>query len=238
LIPDQGLQCVVFHAVVVAGETWSPRPERKIAMIDPKEYLKAGQQLHGHKCPAMPLGLRAGAAAMNALSVERAKDGQLLALLELGEGHCAHCFADGVQMITGCTFGKGNIRQLGYGKFGLTLVDRTTGRAVRVVPRAEAQAATKQTPFFKEYREKGIPASEVPDGVVQPLIERVMNAPAEAILKVGEVHEHHEPRPRETFASFTCERCGDMVVEKYGRVVGDRRVCIPCQQELLAGSEG
>ena len=34
-------------------------------MINPKEYLTAGQQLHGHKCPAMPLGLRAGAAAMD-----------------------------------------------------------------------------------------------------------------------------------------------------------------------------
>ncbi len=201
-------------------------------MIDPKEFLEAGQQLHGHKCPAMPLGLRAGAAAMNKLGVERSQDGQLLAILELGEGHCAHCFADGIQMITGCTFGKGNIQQLGYGKFGLTLVERATGRAVRVVPKAEAQAATKQTPFFKEYREKGIPASQVPPDVVAPLVEKVMNAPDEAILKVGEVFEHPLPRKSEAFASFVCERCGDMVVEKYGRVVGAQRVCIPCQEAL------
>ena len=203
-------------------------------MIDPKEFLAAGQQLHGHKCPAMPLGLRAGAAAMNKLGVERSQDGQLLALLELGEGHCAHCFADGIQMITGCTFGKGNIQQLGYGKFGLTLVDRATGRAVRVVPKAEAQAASKQTPFFKEYREKGIPASQVPPAVVAPLIDQVMKAPEEAILRVGEVFEHPLEKPSESFATFVCEHCGDMVVEKYGRVVGAQKVCIPCQQELLA----
>jgi formylmethanofuran dehydrogenase subunit E len=204
-------------------------------MIDAKEYLKAGQQLHGHKCPAMPLGLRAGAAAMNKLDVERAKDGQLVALLELGEGHCAHCFADGVQMITGCTFGKGNLQQLGYGKFGLTLVDRATGRSVRVVPRAEAQGATKQTPFFKEYREKGIPASQVPEDVVEPLIDQVMGAPEEKLLKIGDIEPRELPKPAESFASFVCETCGDMVVEKYGRVVGDRRVCIPCQQELPGG---
>ena len=206
-------------------------------MMDPREYLEAGQLLHGHKCPAMPLGLRAGAAAMNALGVERAKDGQLIALLELGEGHCAHCFADGVQMITGCTFGKGNIQQLGYGKFGLTLVEKATGRAVRVVPRAEVQGATKQTPFFKNYREKGIPASEVPEDVVQPLIDQVMSVPDEALLKISDVFEHQlEPR-HESFASFVCDRCGDMVVEKYGRVFGDRHVCIPCQEALLAGAE-
>lgn len=202
-------------------------------MIDPHDYLSAGQQLHGHKCPAMPLGLRAGAAAMNKLGVERSNDGQLLALLELGEGHCAHCFADGIQMITGCTFGKGNIQQLGYGKFGLTLVDRASGRAVRVVPRAEAQLASKQTPFFKEYREKGIPASQVPLEVIAPLIDQVMAAPDDAILKIGEVEDHPLPKPAEVFASFVCDRCGDMVIEKYGRIVGEQRVCIPCQQVLL-----
>lgn len=48
-------------------------------MMNAKEFLEAGQMLHGHKCPAMPLGLRAGAAAVNKLGVERAQDGQLQA---------------------------------------------------------------------------------------------------------------------------------------------------------------
>ncbi len=207
-------------------------------MIDPKEYYEAGLQLHGHKCPAMPLGLRAGAAAMNALGVERAKDKQLMALVELGDDHCAHCFADGIQAITGCTFGKGNIRQLNHGKFGVTLVDLATGRAVRVVPKAEAQAASKQTPFFQEYRIKGIPASKVPPEVVEPLINKTMNAPQELLLKVGEVFKASVERKPESFASFVCGRCGDMVVERYGRVVGDKKVCIPCQEELETASQG
>jgi hypothetical protein len=38
-------------------------------MVDPKEFLKAVLQLHGHKCSEMILGLRAGAAAMNWLGV-------------------------------------------------------------------------------------------------------------------------------------------------------------------------
>jgi len=205
-------------------------------MIDPKLFYDAGLLLHGHKCPAMPLGLRAGAAALNALGVERAMDKQLLAILELGDDHCAHCFADGVQMITGCTFGKGNIKKVGYGKFGLTLVDRATGRAVRVVPRPDAQNATKQTPFFTEYRMKNIPASKVPVEVVQPLIDQVMNAPQEMILKVSQEFRYEVPKPAaETFDSFVCDVCGDNVVEKYGRIVGDKKVCIPCQEKLLSG---
>ena len=203
-------------------------------MIDPKNFLTAGQQLHGHKCPAMPLGLRAGAAAMNQLGVDRAQNKELQAVLELGDDHCAHCFADGVQMITGCTFGKGNIRQTGIGKFGLTLIDRKTGRAVRVVPRAEAQLASRQTPFFQDYRMKGVPASQVPAEVVEPLIQNVMNAPEEKLLAIGTVHTVSvEPR-EETFDAFVCEHCGEMVVEKYGRLAGGRKVCISCQATLTA----
>jgi formylmethanofuran dehydrogenase subunit E len=202
-------------------------------MIDAKEFLKAGQHLHGHKCPAMPMGLRAGAAAMNALAVARAKDKDLVAILELGEDHCSHCFGDGVQMITGCTFGKGNLRTLPYGKFGLTLVERATGRAVRVVPQAAAQAKMKQTRFFQEFRAKGVPASKVPDEVVEPMIEQVMAAPEEQILSVGPELRVEVDRKGETFDTRPCDACGEMVVDKYLRVLGERRVCIPCQERAL-----
>jgi len=199
-------------------------------MIDRREFLKAGQQLHGHKCPAMPLGLRAGAAAMNALAVARAKDKDLFAVVELGDDHCAHCFADGVQMITGCTFGKGNIRKAGYGKFGVTLTDRATGRSVRVVPLAKAQMGMKQTKFFQEYRMKGVPASRVPAEVVEPLIQQVMNAPQEQLLSVGREFRIELEKKIESFATEACAACGELVVEEYLRSVGGRKVCIPCQR--------
>ncbi len=200
-------------------------------MIDPKEYLTAGQQFHGHKCPAMPLGLRVGAAAMNKLGVERAKDGQLLALVELGDGHFATCFADGIQMITGCTFGKGNIKKLHYGKWGLTLVDTKTGRAVRAMPKSERMAASKKGDFFVKYRARGIPASEVPPEVVEPLIEQTMNAPEKALITVSEVFQYGIPEKEEAFNSFICDLCGEMVVEKYGRPFGDKKVCQPCYEK-------
>ncbi|MFH1573262.1 MAG: FmdE family protein [Acidobacteriota bacterium] len=206
-------------------------------MINAKEYYEHGLALHGHKYPAMPMGLRVGAAAMNALGVERAKDGQLLAPVEPGEDHCATCFADGVQMITSCTFGKGNIRELHYGKWGVTLVEAATGQPVWVTPKAEAMLANKQTEFFREYREKGMPASRVPPEVVEPLVERVMSAPDENILTVSGLFEYEiKPRPH-SFSSLVCDGCGEMVVEGYARIVGHRRVCIPCQGTLIGARE-
>jgi formylmethanofuran dehydrogenase subunit E len=200
-------------------------------MVDPKAFLEIGQRFHGHKCPAMPLGLRVGAAAMNTLGVERSPDGQLVAWVELGDDHCAHCFADGIQVITGCTYGKGNIRQLNYGKWGVTLIDRASGRAVRVVPKTEAMLANKQSDFFKTYREKGIPASQVPASVVEPLIAKVMGAPDAMLMNIGDVVAHPLPKKVESFAGFVCDRCGEMTVEGYGRPLGDTKVCIPCYEQ-------
>jgi len=205
--------------------------------INPSDFLVAGQQFHGHKCPAMPMGLRVGAQAMNALGVERAHDGQLLALVELGDDHCATCFADGVQMITGCTFGKGNIKKLHHGKWGLTLVETKTGRSVRVAPKAEAMLQSKQSTFFTEYREKGIPASVVPNDVVQPLVDRVMGAPAEMLMNTDEIGTTELPDKPHSFASFVCDRCGEMTVERYGRPWGDKHFCQPCYDAAMAAGE-
>ncbi|HEX2867747.1 MAG TPA: FmdE family protein [Ignavibacteriales bacterium] len=198
------------------------------AGVNPQEWLEFGQKFHGHKCPAMPMGLRVGAAAMNTLGVDRAADGQLVAFIDLGEDHCATCFGDGLQVIMGTTFGKGNIKKTHKGKWAVTLVNRASGKAVRVTPKAEAMLANKQTAFFKDYREKGIPASKVPNEVVDPLIAKVMNAPQEMLLNISEVFDYKlEPR-KDSFAGFVCEECGEMTVEEYGRIKGGKQVCIDC----------
>ncbi len=197
-------------------------------MTHPQEWLEFGQKFHGHKCPAMPLGLRAGAAAMNALGVERAKDGQIVAFVDLGEDHCATCYADGLQVIMGTTFGKGNIKKTHKGKWAVTLVDKNTGKAVRVTPKAEAMLQNKQSEFFKNYREKGIPASKVPNEVVDPLINNVINAPAEKLLNISEVFDYKLEPHKDSFAGFVCEECGEMTVEGYGRIKDGKHVCIDC----------
>lgn len=197
-------------------------------MINPKDWLEFGQKFHGHKCPAMPNGLRVGSAAMNALGVERTGDSVLHAILDLGDNHCATCFADGVQVITGCTFGKGNIEKTYKGKWALTLIDKKTNRAVRVTPTAEAMLANKKTAFFKDYREKGVPPTQVPDEVVEPLVVKVMNAPENMMMKISEVFEYQWKQPVHSFNSFVCEECGEMTVMEYGRIKGDKKVCIDC----------
>ena len=198
--------------------------------VEAKDFFDLGMALHGHRCPAMPMGLRVAAAAMNALGVDRSTDGQLLALIELGDDHCATCFADGIQMITGCTFGKGNIKKLHYGKWGLTLINKKTQLAVRVAPKTEALLVSKQSEFMQKYRQKGVPASQVPESVVAPLVEMVMDTPDEALLNVGEVVAYEHKDGAHSFNTFVCETCGEMTVAEYGRMKDGKHVCIPCAQ--------
>lgn len=192
------------------------------------ELYQAGLLLHGHKCPAMPMGLRAGLAALEALGVQRATDGQLTALVEIDRDHCATCYADGVQMATGCTFGKGNIQKLGYGKFVLTLIDNKTRRGVRVVTRPETIQRSKESEFI-EHRKQGVPASKIDPSLSAPLIDAILSAPADELFVIEPAREYNLPpaRPHD-FNTVTCAECGEVTVERYARVKDGKIVCIPC----------
>ena len=141
-------------------------------MVDPKAFLKSALQLHGHECPELILGLRAGAAAMNWLGVERSVEDQLLALVQFPE---TECFADGVQTITGCTLGKGNVRVLSHGPLSLTLIEQVTHRAVRVAPRVDA------------------PPSRLPDEAPETLLRRLLHAPEKLLLSVSAEFKYQAP---------------------------------------------
>jgi formylmethanofuran dehydrogenase subunit E len=71
------------------------------------EYFDTAMKFHGHKCPAMPMGLRAGLAAMKALGVERLKDMELFVEAETGKGHAAGCFLDGLMTAKGMHLRQG-----------------------------------------------------------------------------------------------------------------------------------
>ena len=191
------------------------------------ELYKMGLAFHGHKCPAMPMGLRAAVAAMEALGVQRAGAGELMALVEIDENHCATCFADGIQVATGCTFGKGNIKKLHYGKWGVTLIDKKRGKAVRVVPRAEAMEANKRSEFMA-LRKAGVPPTKIADEISDPLVEKVLSASDAELLILGPVFDYEWHEEPHTFESVVCEECGEMVVERNARVQGGRVLCIPC----------
>jgi len=154
----------------------------------------------------MPLGLRAGLAALEALGVERSRNGELRALVEIDRSHCGTCFADGIQMSTVCTFGKGNIDRLGYGKFAVTVIDHRSARSVRVVARPEVIQRSQESEFIAE-RRKGVPACQIDPRLSEDLIRRTLSDPTGSLFSVEPVRQIELPPPEPhafTPSSATC----------------------------------
>ncbi|MDA8170498.1 MAG: FmdE family protein [Nitrospiraceae bacterium] len=193
-----------------------------------REYYDMALQFHGHKCPAMPMGLRAGLAAMRILGVERSKDKELLVEAETGKGHAAGCFVDGIMAATGCTYGKANIRKLYYHKMAFTLIDVQSGRAVRVSLKPDFFEKALSSPFVQE-RKKGVPPQDIPPEITGPLVERVLAIPEEEFLDAGEIRMADVRQKKGIFDARRCEDCGELAfVDKLRITAGGKLVCIPC----------
>jgi formylmethanofuran dehydrogenase subunit E len=195
--------------------------------MDRDELLKMAMAFHGHKCPAMPLGLRAGLAAMEKLGAQRAGNSELYLISESGKQHAMSCFVDGLQAATGCTYGKYNIEKTYHDKLAFTLIDRTRNRAVRVAVKPEFQAKALQSEFVKQ-REAGVPATKVPDEVTDPLVQRVWTLPVEQMFDIGEPFEYHMTQPPTVFRTEACSNCGALVFEKGIRMHKGKLVCQDC----------
>ena len=195
-------------------------------MIKVIDYLEMGFKFHGHKCPAMPLGLKAASIAMNTLNVERSQAGELYTILDLGDFHCATCFADGVQIITGCTYGKGNISRSHKGKFSLTLIDRKNGKGVKIIPSGKWLKQAFQSEFM-ELRKKGIPPQQISPEIADPLIEKVLNAP-EDLFKVELFPKINIEIPPHIWDKDICEKCGELTVAEYAHYINGQFLCKDC----------
>ncbi len=193
-----------------------------------EEVLEASFLIHGHVCGGMPLGFRAGVAALEALGIGREENMAHRVFVETGTGHAAGCFADGVQMATGCTFGKGLIARTEFGKWAANLVDVATRRAVRVSVRPEVMEAALASPFV-QMRHRGVPPTEVPLDVSRPLVEGLMARGDGDIFTVSAVFEYPlGPPASPCFDTVRCSACGEVVAQNKVRMKEGAPICLPC----------
>ncbi|NOZ62326.1 MAG: formylmethanofuran dehydrogenase [Calditrichaeota bacterium] len=188
-------------------------------------------KFHGHRCPAMPIGYRAGLVAMKKLGVERASNKELYLICENGPAHATACFLDGVMAATGCTYGKGNAEKKNYGKNAITLVDLKTKRAVRVAMKPDFQKKGLASKFVELRRQKVEP-KDISSEVLDPLLENIFNAKDEDLFVLGEIHEADVEPPKGTFNWHECDICNEIVFENTTKMVNGKPVCIPCFEKL------
>jgi formylmethanofuran dehydrogenase subunit E len=199
-------------------------------MKELKEYFDVAVAFHGHRCPAMPMGLRAGLAALKALGVERAKDKELVVESETGEGNAAGCFVDGIMVATGATYGKSNITKLHYGKMAFTIIDAKTGRAVRLSLKPDFFEKALQSPFVQK-RKEGVPPQDVPPEITNPQVDRILGLPESEFLTISEVFHRDVKMGLPTFDIKRCSKCGETTfTNKLTQTPDGRLLCVPCAE--------
>ncbi|MDZ7762540.1 MAG: FmdE family protein [Desulfovermiculus sp.] len=92
----------------------------------PEDFMRCAE-FHGHICPGLSIGYRAAKTALERLQSQRSEDEELVAIVETDA-----CGVDAVQVLTGCTFGKGNFVYRDVGKQAFTFIDRNSGQGVRL----------------------------------------------------------------------------------------------------------
>jgi formylmethanofuran dehydrogenase subunit E len=197
-------------------------------MADFEEILETGIRFHGHRCPAMPMGLKAGLAAMNTLGVKRSQDKELSVISETGKGHAAGCFLDGIMVATGCTYGKSNIEKRYYNKMAFTLIDNKAGRSVRVSLKPDFFEKALASPFV-QLRKSGTPPQDIDNEIADPLINRILGLEESQFLDIGEIQPVDVKTGEAVFDAKRCDACGELTFINKLRVKEDGSLlCIPC----------
>lgn len=107
----------------------------------PDELVKGAVEFHGHIGPFLILGLKAGLLANSLLGKDCFK---IQAAITTNPSPPNSCFVDGVQFVTGCTMGKGNI-ELRKGK-GVSVRFSKEGKMLTLKLRKEMLESIRNIP--------------------------------------------------------------------------------------------
>ena len=189
-------------------------------------------RFHGHLCPGLVLGYRAAKLAAATLDVDRSEDEELVAIVETDA-----CGVDAVQVLLGCTLGKGNLLFRDYGKHAVTVISRTSNRAIRIAMKSDALLRTPEQEALLRKVRSGMASKEDHeeyDAFQGSRVDELLSLPDGALFNVTEVMPE-VPEKARIFNSVTCHYCGEKVMEPRARIQDGQIACIPCAEVYSRG---
>jgi formylmethanofuran dehydrogenase subunit E len=198
--------------------------------MDMQNKIKSFEEVtkfHGHVCPGSALGYRAAEAGMKELSQNRAPDEEIVTIVENDS-----CAVDAIQVVTGCTMGKGNLIFQNHSKQVYTFLNRKDGLGVRVALKNSFDVGNLE-PKLNPLRKKAsqgtasIPEKEELQTLMSKVTRKILEMPLDEIFQVQRI-EVELPARAKIYPSVECADCGDMVSEHRSRVKDGKIVCISC----------
>jgi formylmethanofuran dehydrogenase subunit E len=185
---------------------------------------------HGHVCPGIAYGIKVALCALEKLG-PRAEDEELVAIVENDA-----CPVDAVQVLTGCTFGKGNLIFRNHGKQAYTFLNRNTGDGIRISFKNFKPQENAEEKAAWEAFSSGDRSTEVMTTIEKRKanrIKQVLNTPADDLFEINPLSATLPEKAR-IFPSVDCAVCHEKVMEPMARITGGKIVCIPCASEAAA----
>lgn len=189
-------------------------------------------EFHGHECLGLAVGYRQALYALEALGVTRDEDEDLIAIVETDA-----CGVDGIQVLTGCTLGKGNLIYKDAGKMAMTLANRQTGEAIRIIKRADTMPEDEHFQAVRRKITSGTATTEEQaewTKIQKARVQKFLSLPFGEIFKAGKVEMPVLEKAR-LFSTVVCSQCQEPFAESKARLVDGKIVCSDCHQEYSRG---
>ena len=156
-------------------------------------------EFHGHECGGLTIGYRASLYAAELLKLEFSDDEQVVCISENDA-----CGVDAIQVMLGCSVGKGNLLFHICGKQAFSFYSRKTGDSVRLVLKEKPRGMTKQESFEYYHSCASEEMFEVKDTTIKL------------------------PEKAKMFDSYKCDSCGEVTGANWVRLNGEKKLCIDC----------
>ena len=156
---------------------------------------------HGHECGGLTIGYKASLYAIELLNLEFSADEQVVCISENDA-----CGVDAIQVMLGCSLGKGNLLFHMRGKSAYSFYNRKTGASVRLVLKPTPKPMTREESFAYMQAQEPKDLFEVKKATI--------DVPEKARL----------------FTSFVCDCCGELTGANWIRLSGDKKLCLDCYE--------
>lgn len=167
---------------------------------------KKSVEFHGHHCPGLAIGVRASLEAIKALNIEFSEDEEVVCVTENDA-----CGVDGVQVILGCSAGKGNLLFRNRGKQAFSFFNRKTGESIRLVLKVLPEMDRDEKEAF------------------------LLNEPDAHKIFDFKTPGYELPESARIFQSVVCEVCGESTAEPMIRLENGKKCCLDCASPYTRG---
>ncbi len=224
-----------FDSASLTEEERKKEPRRVINNLvdrgDTEGLLLEAGALHGHFCPFLALGVVAAEYAVSELGEVAPDMEETVALVETNS-----CFSDGIQYVTGCTFGNNALVYKDFGKTAVTVASRD-GPGIRLYLSKE-NLLEEDYPEGKELFRKVVREREGTDEEKRRLREiwadigfDLVTRSAEELFRIEKIRSPEIPDFAPIYEDGFCADCGEKFMAPKGVAGKGRELCLDCSHE-------